>query len=203
MTVQQRAAGARGLQHLPVQEPLVADPCPTTTYSSPAPSPLHQMRWLERRGSGGKQLDGREEAGAGAAKVDGGGARYLSNSQAGVEQGHLRQAPIARTQAARGSRASPAGVDAFVSDMDGTLALPSKRHAQLPAEGVADSDEAASKRSRQAEDEAVRKSGKLVTGRTCVECGATQTPQVGSELLLARSRSLGPSGSHCTCMQSS
>ncbi|KAG2482202.1 hypothetical protein HYH03_018847 [Edaphochlamys debaryana] len=45
------------------------------------------------------------------------------------------------------------------------------------AEGVADSDEVM-KRSRLEEPAApVRRTGKLVSGRTCVECGATQTPQ--------------------------
>ncbi|GLI71149.1 hypothetical protein VaNZ11_016249 [Volvox africanus] len=45
-------------------------------------------------------------------------------------------------------------------------------------EGVADSDEV--KRQRVVEEQpaaSVRRSGKLVSGRTCVECGATQTPQ--------------------------
>ncbi|GIL80244.1 hypothetical protein Vretifemale_9419 [Volvox reticuliferus] len=45
-------------------------------------------------------------------------------------------------------------------------------------EGVADSDEV--KRQRVVEEQPVapvRRSGKLVSGRTCVECGATQTPQ--------------------------
>ncbi|GLC46592.1 hypothetical protein PLESTF_001903300 [Pleodorina starrii] len=45
-------------------------------------------------------------------------------------------------------------------------------------EGVADSDEV--KRQRFAEEQPVaplRRTGKLVSGRTCVECGATQTPQ--------------------------
>ncbi len=46
------------------------------------------------------------------------------------------------------------------------------------AEGVADSDDV-HKRIRMDDHPAapMRRTGKLVSGRTCVECGATQTPQ--------------------------
>lgn len=80
--------------------------------------------------------------------------------------------------------ADPAGASACGQQAALPPQLSGKRSltgGQGSAEGAADSEEAEAKRSRLQPEEMptapVRRTGKLVSGRTCVECGATQTPQ--------------------------